>query len=42
MAKHAKNPDHLQLVDAPKTAMVEIPLPHPCDTGCPRNRGELR
>jgi putative transposase len=27
MTKHAKKSDHLQLVDAPKTAIVEIPLP---------------
>jgi transposase-like protein len=27
MAKHAKNSDHLQLVDLPKTTAVEIPLP---------------
>jgi len=27
MAKHAKKSDHLQLVDGPKTATVEIPLP---------------
>ncbi len=27
MAKHAKNSDHLQLVDAAKTTTVEIPLP---------------
>ena len=27
MTKHAKKSDHLQLVDAPKTATVEIPLP---------------
>ena len=27
MTKHAKKSDHLQLVDLPKTTMVEIPLP---------------
>jgi len=27
MTKHAKKSDHLQLVDAPKTTIVEIPLP---------------
>jgi transposase-like protein len=27
MVKHAKKSDHLQLVDAPKTTIVEIPLP---------------
>jgi hypothetical protein len=27
MTKHAKKSDHLQLVEAPKTATVEIPLP---------------
>ena len=27
MTKHAKKSDHLQLVDVPTTAMVEIPLP---------------
>jgi hypothetical protein len=27
MSKHAKKPDHLQLVDTPKTTIVEIPLP---------------
>jgi transposase-like protein len=27
MTKHAKKSDHLQLVDAPKTAIVELPLP---------------
>ena len=27
MAKHAKKSDHLQLVDVPKTTIVEIPLP---------------
>jgi transposase-like protein len=27
MTKHAKKSDHLQLVDAPKTAIVEVPLP---------------
>jgi transposase-like protein len=27
MTKHAKKSDHLQLVDPPKTAIVEIPLP---------------
>ena len=27
MAKHAKNSAHLQIVDLPKTATVEIPLP---------------
>ncbi len=27
MAKHAKKADHLQLVDPPRTTMVEIPLP---------------
>jgi putative transposase len=27
MTKHAKKSDHLQLVDAPKAAIVEIPLP---------------
>ena len=27
MTKHAKKSDHLQLVDVPKTAIVEIPLP---------------
>ena len=27
MAKHAKKSDHLQLVDWPLTATVEIPLP---------------
>ena len=27
MPKHAKKSDHLQLVDLPKTTMVEIPLP---------------
>ena len=27
MAKHAKNSDHLQLLDPPKTAIVEVPLP---------------
>jgi transposase-like protein len=27
MAKHAKNSEHLQLVDLPKTTAVEIPLP---------------
>ena len=27
MAKHAKKSDHLQLVEGPKTATVEIPLP---------------
>jgi putative transposase len=27
MKKHAKKSDHLQLVDAPNTAVVEIPLP---------------
>jgi len=27
MTEHAKKSDHLQLVDAPKTATVEIPLP---------------
>ncbi|MCP5031974.1 MAG: IS256 family transposase [Actinomycetia bacterium] len=27
MTKHAKKSDHLQLVDSPKTAVVEIPLP---------------
>jgi transposase-like protein len=27
MAKHAKKSDHLQLLDAPKTTIVEIPLP---------------
>ena len=27
MTKHAKKSDYLQLVDVPKTAIVEIPLP---------------
>ncbi len=27
MTKHAKKSDHLQLVDVPRTAIVEIPLP---------------
>ncbi len=27
MAKHAKKSSHLQIVDLPKTATVEIPLP---------------
>ncbi len=27
MTKHAKKSDHLQLVDVPKTAIVEVPLP---------------
>ena len=27
MTKHAKKFDHLQLVDAPRTTIVEIPLP---------------
>ncbi len=27
MTKHAKKSDHLQLVDAPKTTIVEVPLP---------------
>ncbi len=27
MTKHAKKSDHLQLIDAPKTTIVEIPLP---------------
>ena len=27
MTKHAKKSEHLQLVDAPKTTVVEIPLP---------------
>ena len=27
MAKHAKNSVHLQIIDLPKTATVEIPLP---------------
>ena len=27
MKKHAKKSDHLQLVDVPKTAIVEVPLP---------------
>jgi putative transposase len=27
MTKHAKKSDHLQLVEAPKTTIVEIPLP---------------
>jgi len=27
MTKHAKNSDHLQIVDLPKTATVQIPLP---------------
>jgi len=27
MSKHAKKSDHLQLVDAPKTTIVEVPLP---------------
>ncbi len=29
MTKHAKKSDHLQLVNAPKTTIVEIPLPLP-------------
>ena len=27
MPKHAKKSDHLQLLDPPKTTMVEVPLP---------------
>ena len=27
MTKHAKKSDHLQLIDSPKTTIVEIPLP---------------
>jgi hypothetical protein len=26
MTRHAKKSDHLQLVDVPKTAIVEVPL----------------
>ena len=39
MTKHAKKSDHLQLVDAPQTAIVEIPLPL-LGLSCWRDRAE--